>query len=401
MRGMLRFVAVLSVSLGTAALAGTVPDGISVPKDVKLPTDVSVAIYLPAQLRRIKFHSIVPGIGAFQSDRTVEDTVMSAANIFFSTSHMAEAGSDTPFGLMLALHPEFKSESGQPIYTMNYTVFAADNSPLLKGEESLSLNSLGGGGDLLDRASLRITEQVMAIVVRGLRPDQGKFPANLSLKSRPLDFVANRDKPFASGTGFYFNAAGQIMTAAHVVHDCVALEVSHDGKALPGKVIASSNLLDLAVVDAGIAAERFLPFRRDTNFELGEAVTNVSYPLQSILAASPNLTRGNVSSRGGLSGSVGQFQFSAPIQPGASGGPVVSDGGELLGITLATMNAMALAKQGAIPQNLNFALDARYAALFLSKSNLTFTSVDPNPRGDMHTANEAALSAVLSIRCYE
>jgi len=144
-----------------------------------------------------------------------------------------------------------------------------------------------------------------------------------------------------------------------------------------------------------------LPLRIGEETTLGEPVTNVGYPLQGILSASPNLTRGNVSARGGLKGSQGLFQFSAPVQPGSSGGPVVSDGGELLGITVGTLNASALIQQGLLPQNVNFALDARYAAKFLHQSNVEFSEVTPNAKGDMRSANEAALAAVLQLSCYE
>jgi serine protease Do len=123
--------------------------------------------------------------------------------------------------------------------------------------------------------------------------------------------------------------------------------------------------------------------------------------LQSILSQSPNVTRGNISARGGLTGSQGQLQFSAPVQPGSSGGPVVSDAGEVLGITVGTLSAPALAKQGVIPQNVNFALDSRYAVKFMQKYNLDFKSVDESARGDLHTANQAALGAVVNVECYE
>src|SRR5262249_39268424 len=102
-----------------------------------------------------------------------------------------------------------------------------------------------------------------------------------------------------------------------------------------------------------------------------------------------------------LTGAAGQFQFSAPIQPGASGGPVVSDGGELLGVTVSTLNAAALAKQGTIPQNVNFALEARYVAKVLPKNALRFTSVEADAHAHAHTANQAALGAVVSVQCYE
>jgi S1-C subfamily serine protease len=102
-----------------------------------------------------------------------------------------------------------------------------------------------------------------------------------------------------------------------------------------------------------------------------------------------------------LKGSEGIFQFSAPIQPGSSGGPVVSDNGELLGVTVGTLNATPLIERGLMPQNVNFALDARYAAMFMRNTHIEFGEIAVNGPGDLRTANAAALSAVVQLSCYQ
>ncbi|MFO1400282.1 MAG: serine protease [Steroidobacteraceae bacterium] len=177
-------------------------------------------------------------------------------------------------------------------------------------------------------------------------------------------------------------------------------EVQHDGQVLSGKVLARSALLDVAVVDTATPAA-FPALRRGGELVLGEPIVNVGFPLQSLLVATPNLTRGNVSARGALEGSLGQFQFSAPIQPGASGGPVVSDGGELLGIAVGTLNAARLIEKGVLPQNVQLALEARYAAQFMRAHGIEFTEVEPDAHGDSRRGNDAALAAVVRLACYQ
>ena len=368
------------------------------PKDVKLPAKVSVAIYLPAQVRR--YHGAMHG--TFESGQTVEDTVLSAGQLFFSESHIADAGTDTAYGLLLALHPDVTSESGHLVVKLNYAVFGADDQPLAKGTESVTVGYFDPAkGDPVELAIFQAARQVMTATINDLHPDDAKYPANLNLKTRSLDFAAKKDKPWASGTGFYFNSTGQILTAAHVIENCIKIDVRRDDKVLPAKVIAQSNVVDLAALDTGTTSPQSLPFRRDLAFELGEPVTSVGYPLPNILTTSPTLTRGNISAQGGVTGSAGQIQFSAPIQPGSSGGPLVSDGGEVLGVTVGTLSVAALAKQGVIPQNVNFALESRYAVKFLQRYNLKFSSVDTNTHGDAHTANQSALAAIVNVQCYE
>jgi hypothetical protein len=80
---------------------------------------------------------------------------------------------------------------------------------------------------------------------------------------------------------------------------------------------------------------------------------------------------------------------------------VVSDGGEVLGVTVATLNVSRLIESGALPQNVNFALEGRYATMFLRKHEVAFSTRPANPNGSITVANEAALSTVVSLSCYQ
>lgn len=380
---------------------GPLPQGVTLPKDIVLPADVAVAVYLPAGKRKQRFFVALGGYWA-QPGKALENGVTTAVTGFFSGGFLAEATDERSYNLLIAIHPDLKPEAGKVTTTFNYRVFDGTGAMLLEGSQAAQapIGDLSSG-DGIYRASLRAAQLVMVDVVLKLRPDRSKHPTTATLKAFDRNVLADRKNAVASGTGFYVNRTGDLLTAAHVTHDCIAVDVKRDDTTLPARIVASSNLLDLAVLATGKPVERFLPLRKGQEIILGEAVTNVGFPLQKLLAASPNLTRGNVSSRGALDGSVGQFQFSAPIQPGSSGGPVVSDGGELLGITQGTLNLAPLVQSGALPQNVNFALDARYAAMFMKKHGVEFSEVEPNLKADMRVGNEAALATVVSLSCYQ
>ena len=385
----------------TRATTDTLPTGAVVGKDIKIPSNVTVAAYLPSNYRKSRV--FLENLGFWiQPGKSLEDGVSAVLQHYFTASFLAEPESDRPYGLLIAIHPHWKLDSGTVRMTMSYQVYGAQSAVLLEGKQTF-VTPLGNASSSngFYNAALRTSQLLVADVLTRLHPDESKFPTGTRLKDVSPELIVDREEPIATGTGFFINAAGQVMTAAHVLHDCVTMEVKRDDKIYHSRPVASSILLDLAVIDTGVPVTRFLPLRKDAELNLGEPVANVGFPLQSILAASPNLTRGNVSSRGALAGSVGQFQFSAPIQPGSSGGPVVSDGGELLGITVSTLNAAPLIASGALPQNVNFALDARYAAMFLRQHKIAFTEVAPNPKGDIHIGNDAALSTVVQLSCYQ
>ena len=106
----------------------------------------------------------------------------------------------------------------------------------------------------------------------------------------------------STGTAFYINGNGQLMTAAHVLRDCLLIEAQKGDVKIPVTQRALSDLLDLAIVDTGQPTDKALPLRIGQELMLGESVTNVGFPLQGLLSTSPNLTRGNVSQAAKLLG---------------------------------------------------------------------------------------------------
>ena len=68
---------------------------------------------------------------------------------------------------------------------------------------------------------------------------------------------------------------------------------------------------------------------------MGMGVFVLGYPLVQSMGTEIKLTTGVVSSRSGFQGDQSQYQISAPVQPGNSGGPLFNDNGELIGIVSA------------------------------------------------------------------
>jgi hypothetical protein len=394
-------VLVVMMFFEVAHAADPLPPGAAIPKDLKLPLDVAVAVYVPSHFRKDRFYPREAGYWV-EPGKALEDSLGVVLKQYFTKGWLAGSDDREPNGLVLVLHPKWNGEAGTIRLTFKYTVYGEKAAVLLEGERVFTAPIKAQNlSKSFYNAALGASQLVAADVATKLRPDSVKYPTSNKLADLDPKLIIDHEQPVATGTGFFINAAGQVMTAAHVVHDCAYTEVKREDQTFGSRVVASSLLLDLAVIDTGTPVPKFLPLRKDADLLIGEPVANVGFPLQPILAASPNLTRGNVSSRGALTGSKGQFQFSAPIQPGSSGGPVVSDGGELLGVTVSTLSAAPLLEQGALPQNVNFALDAKYAAMFLRKNNIAFTEVPTNPKGDMRLGNEAALASVVRLSCYQ
>jgi S1-C subfamily serine protease len=177
-----------------------------------------------------------------------------------------------------------------------------------------------------------------------------------------------------SGTGFFINAEGYVLTNAHVVDECSRIELPGATESSPVRVIAKDKTNDLALLKTGVTAQKFALLR--TGVRLGEQVEAFGYPLMGVLSSSGNFTLGNVTSLTGLRDDVRYLQISTPVQPGNSGGPLLDASGNFVGIVSAKLNAlvMMLETNGDIPQNVNFAIKSSVAATFLESNGVSFQS---------------------------
>lgn len=221
--------------------------------------------------------------------------------------------------------------------------------------------------------------------------------AGLSMAIASKSFA---DEPTSSGTGFAVTADGWIVTNAHVVQECGRIEVKGRGDAADPRI---DEINDLAVVKI-TAGEPLKPlaFRKSAT-RLGEDIVAVGYPLATLLADSVKITTGNVNALAGIRNDTRYIQISTPIQPGNSGGPVVDRNGLLLGITSATLSKRTADEIGITAQNVNFAIRASVAELFLQSQSLVAQAADAteNPTA-LSTADLAdrVTPSVFQILCY-
>ena len=125
------------------------------------------------------------------------------------------------------------------------------------------------------------------------------------------------------------------------------------------------------------------------------------YPLSQVLATSGNFTTGNVTALAGLGDDSRFFQISAPVQPGNSGGPLLDENGNLVGIVSSKLNFLSeIRAQGDIPQNVNFAIKASVAANFLQDNNIKFQIGEATQPMKAPDLADAAKAFSVYIECH-
>ena len=132
----------------------------------------------------------------------------------------------------------------------------------------------------------------------------------------------------SSGTGFVV-ADGRIMTNNHVVADCdVMVARNAQNVRVVARVLATDARRDLALLSVPNELAPALPFRDAPPVRRGETVVTYGFPLSGLLSSGPTLTTGDISALAGLRDNPLNFQISAPVQPGNSGGAIVGQPGQ-------------------------------------------------------------------------
>ena len=146
--------------------------------------------------------------------------------------------------------------------------------------------------------------------------------------------------PQGSGSGFFWDDRGHVVTNAHVIRAASAAEVHlSDGRVLPARLVGTAPGHDLAVLRIDIAADAPppLPVGDSAGLRVGQSVLAIGNPF----GLDWTLTAGIVSALGrdiptGGGGRIeGLIQTDAAINPGNSGGPLIDSSGRLIGVNTA------------------------------------------------------------------
>ena len=105
-----------------------------------------------------------------------------------------------------------------------------------------------------------------------------------------------------------------------------------------------------------------LSFASRNSVRMGSDVFTIGFPNPLLQGVNKKLTDGVISSLTGHQDDIRLYQISVPVQPGNSGGALINENGNVVGIIVSILKAEAAFKiSGALPQNVNYALKSTYA----------------------------------------
>jgi S1-C subfamily serine protease len=176
------------------------------------------------------------------------------------------------------------------------------------------------------------------------------------------------NNPKAAATGFFITDDGYLISNYHVVKDATKVRLVTSAGTIDAKVVQVDTANDLALLKA-VGKFSPLPIATSRTAHLGGTVVTIGFPDPTLQGFSPKLAKGEIASLSGAGDDPRYFQISVPVQPGNSGGALVDEHGNVIGIVSAKLDAsVALAASGALPENVNYAVKSSFLLSFLEST---------------------------------
>ncbi|MEM6502831.1 MAG: HhoA/HhoB/HtrA family serine endopeptidase [Cyanobacteria bacterium P01_C01_bin.89] len=232
---------------------------------------------------------------------------------------------------------------------------AAETSPPESSTSPDPARSLGDPDNQASTIPGKIGGNFVTNVVQSVGPSVVRIDASRTVRQSPNDPFNNpffrrffgdemprrnqERRQSGSGSGFIVSSDGQIFTNAHVIEGADTVKVTlKDGRELPGKVLGSDSVTDVAVIKVEAEGLPTVSFANSEELQPGQWAIAIGNPL----GLDNTVTTGIVSATGRSSSEVGIpdkrvnfIQTDAAINPGNSGGPLIDEQGRVIGINTA------------------------------------------------------------------
>ena len=223
---------------------------------------------------------------------------------------------------------------------------------------------------------------------------QGNGPAVVKNTTKP------KTKPKGSGTGSIVSSNGYIVTAAHVLNGASYIEIVTPTGTFPANTESVDAANDIAILKIDTTCKDFVEVLHSRDVRLGQSVSTIGFPNVGIQGHSPKVTQGVISSDNGAQNDIRMWQISAPIQPGNSGGPLLDESGNLIGVVVASLSLKVIEATGAVPQNVNYAVKSAYLEPLLNSHKLTIKQNKENVSQKFEDLVESTKKSIVLVVVY-
>ena len=208
-----------------------------------------------------------------------------------------------------------------------------------------------------------------------------------------------------SGTGFAVSPSGHVVTNHHVIKGCMNVVVHHNGEFFEANIVSQDPINDLALLRADFQPTDYFGFSTQ-DADLTQEVMVAGFPFGLEVNASVKVTRGGVTALSGTNNNFSQMTVDAAIQPGNSGGPILDEKANVVGVAVARLSLEFARKQGGTTEGSNYGIKGSVVKVFLGSNNIALRgqndrTITARERGKKITDATYFLSCWMTIARYK
>jgi len=185
--------------------------------------------------------------------------------------------------------------------------------------------------------------------------------------------------PASSGSGFAVSSDGYVITNSHVIEGCQDVVIHTPLKDIKMRVITDDPKNDLALLKGNFTPLAVFSLSTERP-EILQDIYVAGYPFGYKVSSSVKVTKGIISSLTGIGNDFSNMQIDAALQSGNSGGPILDDMGNVVGVAVAKLDAMQMLKEtGSLPENTNFGIKSSVVRSVLDSSSVDIPAASKTP----------------------
>lgn len=208
---------------------------------------------------------------------------------------------------------------------------------------------------------------------------------------------------YSSGTGFFINHDGYVLTNEHVVRDCRDITISGPGGQAPAVLVSHDRTYDLALLksyasppDIAYLSSMKQPLKK------GAPVVIVGYPGQAWKTGNGVMRQARILNTRGPRGEEKWMEFTDVLEKGNSGGPLLDASGNVVGVVVAKGYAYTYDQTRQQVQDERFfdlAISLPVVRTFLEGSEATYHEADSGLYEQAQYMADKARRYIVNVRC--
>lgn len=209
---------------------------------------------------------------------------------------------------------------------------------------------------------------------------------------------------YATGTGFFLSSYGDFITNAHVVKDCQKGTISVQGAAdSPAELVAIHHEHDLALLRARKGTPDSARLAAlESSIRKGDAVMVIGYPKDRDNLRDYKVVLSEVIDVKGPQGEEEWLQFKDAAQEGNSGGPLLDEAGNVIGVVTGKTELYQInprTRTRTLVSASDVAVALPFLKRFLTANRVRYNKGDSRARRAPTYVEQRAADFIAQVRC--